>query len=236
MAILRINKTKDYTTMSNYHFRDKRLSLKAKGLLSEMLSLPENWDYSIAGLVAINKEEETAIKSTLDELKQFNYLVITKLMPNETDSGRYEYVYDIYETPKKQEGDFLGVEILGLENQGQYNTNNKITNNKEEISKEESIYDYYQNKIGVLSPNQYELFNDLIDKLGEDKVKDAIDIAVGSGNKVNLNYVINFANNNKFNKSIKEASTPKWMTEEQQSEPMTEEELKELQEEMSIFK
>ena len=229
MAILRINKTKDYTTMSNYHFKDKRLSLKAKGLLSEMLSLPENWDYSIAGLVAINKEEETAIKSTLNELKQFNYLVVNKLMPNETDSGRYEYVYDIYEIPKKQEGDFLEVEIQGVENQGQYNTNNKIINNKN------NIIDYYQDKVNILSPVQFEMLDSLIDKVGEEKVKDAIDTALMNGVK-NLNYIIKVANNpSTTTKRVVELSKPHWLDKELESEEMSEEELKELQEEMSIF-
>lgn len=134
MSVIRVNKNKDYTTMSNYHFKDKRITLKAKGLLSQMLSLPEDWDYSINGLVAINKENEGAIKGALDELKNYNYLIITKKMPNETESGRIEYVYDIYEKPK-QEGKKQGVEnqgvvFQGVENQGQYNTNNKITNNK----------------------------------------------------------------------------------------------------------
>ncbi len=134
MAIVRVNKNKDYVTMSNYHFKEKEMSLKAKGLLSEMLSLPDDWDYSIAGLAAINKENETSIKSTLDELRKFGYLKITKLLPNETKTGRIEYVYDIYE--QKQEGEKqgvenLGVEFLGLENQGQYNINNKINKNKE---------------------------------------------------------------------------------------------------------
>lgn len=142
MAIIRINKTKDYVTMSNYHFKEKEMSLKAKGLLSEMLSLPDNWNYSISGLVAINKENETSIKSTLNELKEFGYLKVTKLMPNETKTGRIEYIYDIYE--KKQEGEKqgvenLGVEFLGVENQGQYNINNKIINNKEINNIKESI-------------------------------------------------------------------------------------------------
>ena len=61
MSVIRINKNKDYVTMSNYHFKEKEMSLKAKGLLSEMLSLPDDWDYSIEGLVSINKENETAI-------------------------------------------------------------------------------------------------------------------------------------------------------------------------------
>ena len=53
MAIFRIEKTADYTTMSNRHFKDKRLSLKSKGLLSQMLSLPENWDYTLKGLATV---------------------------------------------------------------------------------------------------------------------------------------------------------------------------------------
>lgn len=119
--------------MSNYHFKEKDMSLKAKGLLSEMLSLPDNWDYSIRGLVAINKENESSIKSTLEELKKFGYLRITKLLPNQTKSGRIEYIYDIFEKKqegKKQEVENLGVEFLGVENQVQYNINNKINNNK----------------------------------------------------------------------------------------------------------
>ena len=119
--------------MSNYHFKEKDMSLKAKGLLSQMLSLPDNWDYSIMGLVAINKENESSIKSTLEELKKFGYLRITKLLPNQTKTGRIEYVYDIFEKKqdgKKQEVENLGVEFLEVENQVQYNINNKINNNK----------------------------------------------------------------------------------------------------------
>ena len=137
MAILRINKTKDYTIMSNEHLKNKNLSLKAKGLLSVMLSLPNDWDYSIAGLVAISKENETAIKSTLLELKQYGYLVVRKFMPNETKTGRIEYIYDIFETSKqehkKQELENLGVEFLDVENQGQLNTNELNTKKQNRV-------------------------------------------------------------------------------------------------------
>ena len=102
MAVIRVNKTENYTIMSNTHFRERRMTLKAKGLLSLMLSLPNDWDYSIAGLCAICVERESAIKSTLNELRDLGYLRVSKLYPNETDSGRIEYVYDIYETPQKQ--------------------------------------------------------------------------------------------------------------------------------------
>ena len=134
-----MNKTKNYTVMSNEHLKDKRLSLKAKGLLSVMLSLPDTWDYSISGLVAICKESETAVKSTLNELKSCGYLVVTKKMPNETESGRIEYVYDIFEKAQtekqgvekqgveKQGVENLGVENLGVENVRQLSTKESST-------------------------------------------------------------------------------------------------------------
>lgn len=147
MTVIRVNKTTDYTVMSNTHLKEKGMSLKAKGLLSLMLSLPDSWDYSIVGLCAICKENETAIKSTLSELKLFGYLVITKKKPNETASGRYEYEYNIYENPQvyqaveKQGIEKQGIENLPIENQAQLNTNilnNNILNTKEKRKKETS--------------------------------------------------------------------------------------------------
>lgn len=140
MSCFRVNKRNNYTTMSNYHLKDKTLSLKAVGLLSKMLSLPDNWNYSINGLVAICKEKKTSVISTLDELKEHGYVIVTKKMPNETDTGRIEYIYDIYETPQfekqgiEKQGienlglEFLGLEFQGLENQPQLNTNKSNTN------------------------------------------------------------------------------------------------------------
>ena len=152
MAVIRVNKTDNYTVMSNYHLRDVNLTLKAKGLLSQMLSLPPTWDYTIAGLVAINREKESAITSALKELKANGYLVVTKMMPNETKSGRIEYIYDIFEQPnhsiiqqsgKKQGIEKQGVENQGLENQdienrGQINTEKA---NKEELNTDKKIKD-----------------------------------------------------------------------------------------------
>ena len=135
MAVFKVYKNDNYTVMSNYHFKERGMSLKAKGLLSLMLSLPEDWDYSIGGLVAICKENETAIKNALTELKEFGYVEVIKLTPKQTQSGRFEYIYNIYETPK-QEGEKQGVENLPLENLPveniplYKNTNNKNTNNK----------------------------------------------------------------------------------------------------------
>lgn len=156
MATYRVHTTRDYTIMSNEHLRNKNMSLKAKGLLSVMLSLPETWDYSMNGLCAICKENISAVKSTLNELRDLGYLVITKKMPNETESGRIEYEYDIYETPKqaleKQGVENLGVEYLPVENPIQLNTNKAITN--ESITKKSNteyikiIVSYLNEKIG----------------------------------------------------------------------------------------
>ena len=107
-SVCRINKNENYTVMSNYHLRSLNLSLKAIGLLSKVLSLPRDWDYSVSGLTSICKEKETAIKAALDELKLWGYLKVTKLMPNETNSGRIEYVYDFYEYSEKDDPDASG--------------------------------------------------------------------------------------------------------------------------------
>lgn len=142
MAIFRVNKNKNYTVMSNYHLKDTNMSFKAKGLLSMMLSLPDDWDYSITGLSKISKENEKAIKIILNELKELGYLRIVKMMPNETKSGRIEYIYDIYEMSvcKKQEYQKQGVEFQEVEKQevekqqvekgGQINTNIQNTKNQ----------------------------------------------------------------------------------------------------------
>ena len=75
MAVFRVQRTRDYTVMSNYHLRDQNLTLKAKGLLSMMLSLPDEWNYTTRGLAAICKEGVDAIGSALKELKYTGYIV-----------------------------------------------------------------------------------------------------------------------------------------------------------------
>lgn len=97
MAVIRVNKTSDYTVMSNAHFREKSMSLKAKGLLSLMLSLPDDWDYSINGLCSICKENATAIRSTLAELETFDYLIRER---SRDENGKFDYVYNIFEKPQ----------------------------------------------------------------------------------------------------------------------------------------
>lgn len=97
MAVFRIEKTRDYTVMSNYHLRDMELSCKACGLLSKMLSLPEEWDYTTRGLARICKDGVDSIGSALKELEKRGYLVRNRLRD---DKGRIrDTEYIIYETP-----------------------------------------------------------------------------------------------------------------------------------------
>lgn len=148
MAYFRVNKSKNYTVMSNHHLRDKNLSLRAIGLLSKMLSLPDNWDYSIKGLVAICKDKEPTVRGALSELKEQGYVVVTKLMPGTTSSGRIEYVYDIYESPRnqtgeKQGGGKQGLEFLDLVKRAQLNTKEVSTKelNTERVNTEDAVVD-----------------------------------------------------------------------------------------------
>lgn len=133
MPVFRIQKNNNYTVMSNYHLRDKELSLKAKGLMSFILSLPEDWDYSLKGLVSCLKEGKESVDSTLDELKARAYIKVTKI---QNEKGQFKYIYNIFEQPSENpEGKKPGVENPGMvepdmENPPQINTN--IINTKKE--------------------------------------------------------------------------------------------------------
>lgn len=97
MAVFRVAKTRDYTVMSNYHLKDKALSLKSKGLLSVMLSLPEDWDYTLKGLACISKDGVDAIREAVRELERAGYIVRTRMRNEKGQLKNTEYV--IYERP-----------------------------------------------------------------------------------------------------------------------------------------
>lgn len=131
MSVIRVNNTKGFTVMSNYHFQDKEISLKAKGLLGLMLSLPSNWDYSVNGLIAIVKENKAAVQTALKELEEHKYLKRTRV---QDETGRFDYVYDIYEKPydklpctENRCTDIQCTENRCTENQPQINTNKQNT-------------------------------------------------------------------------------------------------------------
>ena len=99
MAVFRIEKTRDYTVMSNYHLRDRSLSLKAKGLLSLMLSLPEDWDYTMKGLARICKDGIDSISGGIRELESHGYLVRARVLNQHGQLGSIEHT--ILEQPKE---------------------------------------------------------------------------------------------------------------------------------------
>ena len=98
MAVFRVERNRGYTVMSNHHLRNKELSLKAKGLLSQMLSLPEDWDYTLAGLSYINRESIDAIRSAIRELEQAGYIQRSRERDNRGRLRGADYV--IYEQPQ----------------------------------------------------------------------------------------------------------------------------------------
>ena len=155
MAVIRVNNTKGFTVMSNYHFQDKEISLKAKGLLGLMLSLPSNWDYSVNGLVAIVKENKAAVQTALKELEEHKYLKRTRV---QDETGRFDYIYDIYEKPydklpctENRCTDIQCTEVQCTENQPQINTNKQNTN--KQSTKELNTNEYKEKNIKKESVN-----------------------------------------------------------------------------------
>ena len=136
MAIIKVNKTKNYTTISNFHLREKDMSLKAKGLLSLMLSLPEDWDYSVVGLAKLSKDGKDSVTNTLIELERFGYVKRTQCLNDKNQFDGYDY--DIYEEPQfEEETPLTGNPLTG--NPPQLNTNILNTNliKEEKYKKEE---------------------------------------------------------------------------------------------------
>ena len=99
MGVFRIEKTGNYTVMSNYHLKDKSISLKAKGLLSQMLSLPDDWDYTLKGLASINKEGKDAIRSAIKELENAGYVYRRQRYDAKGQFSHNEYF--VFEYPDK---------------------------------------------------------------------------------------------------------------------------------------
>jgi len=97
MAVFRVEKNRDYTVMSNHHLRNTDLSLKSKGLLSQMLSMPEEWDYTLKGLYKINREGIDAIREAIRELERAGYVTRTRVRNEKGQLGAADYV--IHEFP-----------------------------------------------------------------------------------------------------------------------------------------
>ena len=142
MAVFRVERNTGYTVMSNHHLRNKELSLKAKGLLSQMLSLPEDWDYTLAGLSYINREKIDAIREAVRELERAGYIQRSR---ERDEKGRLRGTdYIIYEQPPN-------LDLPTLENPMQLNKDIQKTDLSK---KEKSNTDLSSNhSIPILSPN-----------------------------------------------------------------------------------
>lgn len=171
---------KDHFSMSTRIFEDKTISLKAKGLLAEMLSFPDEWEYSISGLIQINKESESAITSAIKELEKAGYLIRAEVRD---ERGRFKYIYSVFDTPQKIEyekpentgdntdlpyPDFPGAEKPGTENQGQYNN---IYNNIHTINSLDNI-----NTLDTVSKKERSSsYDEILEKnIKDEKVKAAM--------------------------------------------------------------
>ena len=128
MAVFRVEKNKGYTVMSNHHLRNKALSLKAKGLLSQMLSLPEDWDYTLKGLSLINRESVDAIRTAVWELERAGY--IRREQDRDAKGKMADMVYTIYEQP------VLDKPVLENPTSDNPTSNNPASGNPTQLNKE----------------------------------------------------------------------------------------------------
>ena len=152
MDIVRVIKSKDYTTICNRIFKDRRLSLKAKGLLAMLLSFSDSWNLSIKGLIAILKEGETAIRSTMNELIEFGYVDRERV---KNDKGVIVGInYTVFESPKLQNP------RLGFPNMdNQVQVSNNIINNQ--FNKDNSKNQFF-NEVMAFENYSKEMLNDFL--------------------------------------------------------------------------
>ena len=146
MSTFRVNKNVNYTVMSNHHLQDKRLSLKAKGLLSYMLSLPDDWDYSLKGLTTGCRDGIDSVRSAVHELEDGGYLCRSKV--RDARGRIIDYNYEVFELPQKERIEKRPAPVPNspssenpmsgfptLENPTQQNTNKQNTKRQSTIGK-----------------------------------------------------------------------------------------------------
>ena len=138
MAVFRIEKTKGYTVTSNHHLRNAELSLKAKGLLSQMLALPDEWDYTLAGLSCINRERIDAIREAVRELECAGYITRSRTRNSKGQLTTAEYV--IHEVPPEP-STLPPAPTLDFPTLDYPTQENPTLGNPTQLSKEESIKD-----------------------------------------------------------------------------------------------
>ena len=149
MPVIRIDKTRDYTVMSNHHFRNRNLSLKAKGVMSLMLSLPDDWDYTVAGLATLSKDGLDSVRSALKELEREGYLKMERERDAKGKLGRASYVLSEIPVVEKPILENPRLENPILEKPAQLNTYPLSTNTsstKESITEADASKDVQKPK------------------------------------------------------------------------------------------
>ena len=176
MAVFRIEKTRDYTVMANHHLRNTKLSLKAKGLLSLMLSLPEDWDYTTKGLAKICKDGVDSICSTVNELEEHGYVIRERI--RNAKGQLTDIQYTILEQPKppqpgqgkpKQENPVLDSPVLGTPKQEEHEQGNPAQLNTKKSSNQGLNTDLSNTEVSnPIQSNPYEDELQAADGMGTD--------------------------------------------------------------------
>lgn len=179
MAVLRKNKKSDYTIVDNNIFKNSKLTLKAKGMICTMLSLPDDWNFSEMGLTQLSNDSRTGIRSTLQELQELGYLKRERIRDEKGLLG--ETIYTIYEEPMYQKPTLEKPTLVKKHNK---ELNNKELNNKY-ITTTDTIYDFLQENGFTLTPIQLEIVSEWKD---DELTRYAIKKAV-LNNKFNINYI-----------------------------------------------
>lgn len=148
MAVFRVEKNKNYTVMSNHHLRNMKISLKAKGLLSQMLSLPPDWDYTLAGLAKINKEGIDAVREAVKELEAAGYITRRRFRNEDGRFGGNEYI--IREEP------YIKEPILENPVLDNSISENPVQENQMQLSKEELITEEINKDINKYRINSFQ--------------------------------------------------------------------------------
>ena len=174
MSIMRVHKTGNFTVMSNYHFKEKKMSLKAKGLLSLMLSLPDDWDYSVSGLATLSKDGKDSVMTALAELEKFGYLTRQRLV---NEKGQFDGIeYNIYEQPQEE------IPIAETPISAKENTEKPISENPAQLNTN-SIKDLFNELFIVLNTKDVrlmELYQEYI------KMRDSINAPLTKSGLVKL--------------------------------------------------
>lgn len=230
MAIFRIHKSSDYTTINNYLIKDKNLNLKDKGMLLVLLSLPDNWDFSVNGLEKICNEAKNTINGILHHLEENGYLERRRIY---NKNIIVDWQYDIYEIPKllylkNEDIKFEDIKNVDIKNCTQLNTNILNTNklNKKEIYKEK--YGEFKNVLLTEEEfNKLEQANLLpyIEKLSS--------YMESKGKKYKSHYatILNWTRRDK-----KEENLPEWFNKDVEKEKISKQEQNQMEDLLKEFK